>query len=295
MNFQVSYFKHQMTAGIYLMANDHVIDQTIALLNSIQFYDKKTPICIIPYDSEFTKIDALCREYSNVKMWKDTDLLVRLDRKIQDIFGKKFFLRPEQFRKQVCWLGPFKRFLYIDTDIVVFECIANNLKYLDKTDFLCSDYQYLNGSKYLFRPSILDDKVIFQGDLDGIFNAGFWGGKKILSEEELFLYLEEAKNHIQHFDFSEKVSDMPIFNFIILKFVQKKINLVRDLGFKGPGNWAGMSHFTREGNILVDPNVNKPLQYLHWAGIKIEPGCPYWDIWEHYRKKDTDELVEKST
>ncbi|MEM6402119.1 MAG: hypothetical protein AAF757_18120, partial [Cyanobacteria bacterium P01_D01_bin.116] len=25
------------------------------------------------------------------------------------------------------------------------------------------------------------------------------------------------------------------------------------------------------------------LQYLHWAGIRIEPGCPYWEIWEHYR------------
>jgi hypothetical protein len=34
---------------------------------------------------------------------------------------------------------------------------------------------------------------------------------------------------------------------------------------------------------LLDPNVNQPLQYLHWAGMKIQPGCPYWDIWEHYR------------
>ncbi|NEQ17342.1 MAG: methionine synthase, partial [Moorea sp. SIO3E2] len=32
-----------------------------------------------------------------------------------------------------------------------------------------------------------------------------------------------------------------------------------------------------------DPNLNQPLQYLHWAGIRIQPGCPYWDIWKHYR------------
>jgi hypothetical protein len=34
---------------------------------------------------------------------------------------------------------------------------------------------------------------------------------------------------------------------------------------------------------LVDPNVNKPLDYLHWAGYRIQLGCPYWDIWAHYR------------
>ncbi len=29
--------------------------------------------------------------------------------------------------------------------------------------------------------------------------------------------------------------------------------------------------------------MNQPLEYLHWAGIRIQPGCPYWDIWEDYR------------
>ena len=34
---------------------------------------------------------------------------------------------------------------------------------------------------------------------------------------------------------------------------------------------------------LFDRKVNQPLQYLHWAGIRIEPGCSYWKIWKHYR------------
>jgi hypothetical protein len=44
-----------------------------------------------------------------------------------------------------------------------------------------------------------------------------------------------------------------------------------------------MPHFRRDGNVLVDPNVNQPLKYLHWAGIKIAAGCPYWDVWSYYR------------
>jgi hypothetical protein len=40
----------------------------------------------------------------------------------------------------------------------------------------------------------------------------------------------------------------------------------------------------REGDRLRDPsNGNQWLQYLHWAGFRIQPGCPYWEIWEHYR------------
>ena len=42
-------------------------------------------------------------------------------------------------------------------------------------------------------------------------------------------------------------------------------------------------HFQIQGNTLFDPTVNQPLQYLHWAGIRIQPGCPYWEIWEYYR------------
>jgi hypothetical protein len=35
--------------------------------------------------------------------------------------------------------------------------------------------------------------------------------------------------------------------------------------------------------VWVDPTCDQPLQYLHWAGIRIEPGCPYWEIWAESR------------
>nr|MBA3924514.1 methionine synthase [Nostocaceae cyanobacterium] len=50
-----------------------------------------------------------------------------------------------------------------------------------------------------------------------------------------------------------------------------------------PGNWAGTPHFQTQGHLLLDPTVNQTLQYLHWAGFRIQPGCPYWEVWEYYR------------
>ena len=51
---------------------------------------------------------------------------------------------------------------------------------------------------------------------------------------------------------------------------------------------------------LIDPSNNQNLHYLHWAGIKIKPGCPYWDVWKHYRylgetAPDDAELIKTET
>ncbi|MEM9244259.1 MAG: hypothetical protein AAGA67_00745, partial [Cyanobacteria bacterium P01_F01_bin.153] len=61
----------------------------------------------------------------------------------------------------------------------------------------------------------------------------------------------------------------------------------------GPGSWAGSKHFQWQGERLVDPNFDRPVPYLHWAGIEIRPGCPYWETWEDYRYRG-EEMPERS-
>jgi hypothetical protein len=78
---------------------------------------------------------------------------------------------------------------------------------------------------------------------------------------------------------------------MVLKRISRRFNIVRRPG-KAPGSWAGSPHFQVQGNFLIDPTVNQPLQYLHWAGIRIEPGCPYWDIWKYYRYLNLSEAVD---
>jgi len=273
-----------MTRGIYIMANDAVMDNTIALLNSIRLFDLDTPIIMISYDDKYKKIANIVKDKFSVELFDDLGVVENIQDRTETIFGKRFFPRVNQFRKQACWFGPFDEFLYLDTDIVVFEKIIDNLKYLADSDFICADYQYKLGNKYLFTDKIKE--VFGEDELQGVFNAGFWGSKKgLISEDGLYQTLEECARHPEYFDFSQSVSDMPVFNYLALKNIKKRFNIVRDAGEKGPGCWAGMEHFKREGNLLIDPNVNKPLKYLHWAGIKIAPGCPYYDIWEYHRHR----------
>lgn len=268
--------------GIYIIANDRVIDQSIALLKSIRAYDTHTPVILIPYDDSYQLVADTLAPFG-VTVYEDLEFIDRLSRRLQQTFGEEFFARPNQFRKQACWFGPFDQFLYIDTDIVVFEPIIQVLDYLKEYDFICADYQHAGGITNVFSPKVLEADVFSAAECLEIFNCGFWGANKgLISEADLYEVFAECAAHPEYFDFSQKTSDQPIINYMILKRIPKRINLVRRAE-KAPGNWAGSSHFVRQGYQLFDPRVNQPLQYLHWAGFRIQPGCPYWEIWEHYR------------
>ncbi len=104
--------------------------------------------------------------------------------------------------------------------------------------------------------------------------------KDLLSEDRLYSLLEECARHREYFDYSHQGTDQPLLNYIILKSTEKRLNLVK-LSETEPGSWAGSKHFQAKDNILYDGHV--PLKYLHWAGTPIQPGEPYWEIWQYYR------------
>lgn len=273
-----------MTRGIYIIANDKVTDHAIALLNSIRTYDADTPVIMIPYDENYSAIAQVLGERFGVEVYDDLEFIQRLSQRLQQTFGEQFFARPNQFRKQACWFGPFDEFLYIDTDIVVFEKMIDNLNYFSDYDFLCCDYQHLGGITNVFNPAVLEQDVFTQAEVQDIFNGGFWASKKgLLTEQDLYDVFAECASHPEYFDFSQKTSDQPIINYMLLKRIPRRFNIVKRPN-GAPGNWAGSPHFQTLGDhCLLDPSVNQPLQYLHWAGIEIKPGCPYWKIWQHYR------------
>jgi Mannosyltransferase putative len=274
----------QSRRGIYITANDKVMDHAIALLKSIRQYDAETPVVLIPYDDNYAAIAERLGQQFGVTLYPDLEFIDRLSRHLFEIFGRDFFARPNQFRKQACWFGEFDEFLYIDTDIVVFEKIIDNLNYLKDYDFLACDYQHLGGIKNVFTSKILEDGIFTEADLRGIFNGGWWAAKKgAVQEADLYESFSECAKHPEWFDFSQKTSDQPIINYMILKKVAKRFNIVQREG-GAPGSWAGSTHFMPDGDDrLYDPTCDQALQYLHWAGIRIEPGCPYWEIWAHYR------------
>lgn len=274
-----------MIRGIYILGNDRVMEDTIALLNSIRVYDRDTPIALIPYDQEYLNLAQVLQERFDVQLYPDLNLVDRISHRLHEIFGTQFFARSNQFRKQACWYGPFDQFLYIDTDIVVFEKIIDTLNYLKEYDFLSCDYQHKGGITNVFTPQIFTEGVLDQTDAQSVFNCGFWASKKnLIPEAELYRIFQECADHPEYFDFSQKTSDQPIINYMILKTTPRRINLAQHLSHE-PGNWGGSPHFQQrlEAGVPVLYDQEKRLRYLHWAGIQMKPGAPYYDLWTFYR------------
>ena len=271
-----------MTRGIYIVANDKVIENGIALLNSIRYYDSEVPIFLIPFNEHYQKVARVLEDSHGVKLFPDLDFIEQFTHNIGKIFDRDFLAVPNKMRKLVLWFGPLDHFLYLDTDIIVFQQIAKVLNYLDEYEFICCDYHYKNRKiADIFSPLVTEKGIFTAEQLADVFNSGFWASRKgIFAEDKLYELLKECAQHREYFDFSYRTTDQPILNYLILKSTQKRLNLVKLPG-KEPGSWAGSKHFQKRDGILYDGE--QPLRYLHWAGTPMVAGGPYREIWEYYR------------
>jgi hypothetical protein len=268
--------------GIYIVANDKVIDNAIALLNSIRLSDPDIPVFMIPFNDRYEQVASVLQAKHQVKLFPDLDFVEKFTNKIAEIFDRDFLALPHKMRKFVQWFGPLNEFLYIDTDIIVFEKISNILKYLNNYEFINCDYHFKSKKLRDIFSQVIQEKSIFtEQQLQDVFNSGFWGSRKgIFSEEQLYKLLDECSQHKEYFDFSQKTTDQPILNYIILKSTTKRLNLVK-ISENEAGSWAGSKHFQQQNHLLYDGN--KPLKYIHWAGVSMKPGGPYRELWEYYR------------
>lgn len=271
-----------MNRGIYIVANDKVLENAIALLNSIRYYDANVTIYLIPFNENYHRIADKLGKLHNVKIFPDLELIETFTQKISEIFDRDFLALPNKMRKLVVWFGPLDEFIYIDTDIVVFEKIADNLDKLAEVDFFCCDYHHANDKlRNIFSPLVQAQNIFTATQLGDVFNSGFWGSRKgVITQPEMIEKLQECAKHREYFDFTQGVTDQPILNYLVLTSIAKRYNLVKIPG-GGPGSWGGSSNFTEKDFILYDQG--KRLKYLHWAGIKMKVGSPYWQLWEHYR------------
>jgi hypothetical protein len=271
-----------MNRGIYIVANDRVIDNAIALLNSIRLYDQDVLVYLIPFNDNYQNIADKLSTLHNVRIFPNLELIEQFTNRIGEIFERDFLALPNKMRKLVAWFGPLDEFIYIDTDIVVFEKIADNLDKLAEVDFLCCDYHHANDKlRNIFSPLVKEQQIFSEIQLEDVFNSGFWASKKgAMTEQQMDETLRECAAHREYFDFSEGVTDQPILNYLVLKLISKRGNLVKIPG-GGAGSWAGSRNFQQQGYALYDRGQR--LKYLHWAGTKIKANSPYGELWEYYR------------
>lgn len=282
-----------MQRGVYIVANDWVLDNAIALLSSLRMHDPDLPVLLIPFDDCYQRTYDLLHRYYQVQLFPDLGFLDEFTRTIAEIFPTDFLKRPNKMRKLAVWFGPLDEFVYVDTDMLLFRSLAETLDYLSAADFVACDFHYAGqGLANVFTDIVLRRGVFTETDVRDTFNSGFWASRRrAFTFEQMFDHLKTCANHPEYFDFSSGTTDQPILNYLMLQLIPRRLNLTR-IVLHEPGSWAGSGHFTELARRLYDGK--RPLRYLHWAGIPMVPGGAYRDLWEYYRFR-TVELPLQAT
>lgn len=267
--------------GVYVVANDKVQENAIALMSSLRLYDPDIPVYLIPFNDDYHTVANRLSELYQVRLFPDLSFVSGLTEKIGDIFPRDFLALPNKMRKLAAWFGPLDEFLYIDTDILFFTPVSDTLAYLDQADFIWCDYHFKRGLEDVFSDVVREQALFSPEALGDVFNSGLWGSRKsALSLEQLYQVLADCAAHREYFDFSSGTTDQPIMNYLVLKTIPRRLNIVKANAGE-PGSWGGSPHFEQRAERLFDGD--RPLRYLHWAGTPMRSGGPYRSLWEHYR------------
>jgi hypothetical protein len=295
-----------MIDGIYILANDVVYDQLIALLNSIEANaGREFPICIIPYNERLDRVKAEIATRNNISLFADTAVINYWDNFATQVWknypraqktwrqwGFSELYELPMHRKFCAIDGPFDRFIYFDADTLLMGSIDYVFAKLDNYDWVTNDFQHKSDLKFIFDGSSAQMKEIFQADnlQSHVFCAGWFASKKNIFPPAMradFLdKLKSGEADVMAF----LAPDQSLFNYMVLRSGISYYNFACHDCEQATGNhWS--SQFDVVDNILYDQG--RRLTYIHYMSIgsstftKLCTGedvsLPYRDLFLHYR------------
>ncbi|MBE9031512.1 sugar transferase [filamentous cyanobacterium LEGE 11480] len=293
--------------GICTLGNDHVYDQIIALLNSIEaMMGPDFPVCIYPYDDRTERLAAAIVDRPNVQIYADTASMDYWDKQAQRIWDvhptaalswQKLttakYHRMGTHRRFCAFDGPFERFIYMDADTLLLNDVQPIFDLLDEYDWYVYDFQHHDITHiYDHNQPQLQQVFTWEQLSQDIFCSGFYGAKRdTFSPEkldELWQLLKDGEAAILY----AMAPDQTILNYWVmrsgLKIYNPAIQLPAD---QTTGCCVTSNHFEVRDHVAFDRG--NQLTYLHYIGLpsslfkEICAGenwiCAYRELFLHYR------------
>ena len=297
----------EMTIGICTLANDRVLDQAIALINSIgEVMGSEFPICIFPYDDQCDRLAAAIHDRPNVQIFQDKSVMDYWDNQAKRMWDacpnvkarwaevtSDPYHRFGTHRRLGAFSAPFDRFLYMDADTLLLQDITPIIEKLDSHDWIVYDFQHRDVS-HVFNHKSEKLFEVFSADRieREIFCSGFFAAKRgTFSQAQLDVCLN-ALEAGEHEILYEMAPDQTILNYWAMRSNLAIYNYALELpSSESTGCCVTSDHFERRGHQLFDRG--NPLTYLHYIGLSsslFTDLCggenidfPYRDLFLHYR------------
>jgi hypothetical protein len=293
-----------MTYGIYILANDVVYDQLVALLNSIEAnISVEMPVCVIPYNDRLDRTRAEIAQRPHVTLFEDTDAIAYWENfairawkahpkayAVWEARGLSEAARLSRHRRLCAFDGPFDRFIYFDADTLAMGPVDEVFQKLDQYDWVTNDFQYKSDLHYVLDAPQEKLLQVFSADIlkSHVFCSGWFASRKDVFNREriadLLSKLEAGEAEL----LSLRCIDQPLLNYMVMRSGIAYYNYAYD--GKATGNhWS--STFDIEDQVLYDRG--RRLTYIHFMSLSSsqfaklstgeDVGLPYQDLFLHYR------------
>jgi len=280
-----------LNVGLYIQANDHVREWTIAFLQSLRAHSPDLRTVLIPWDDRIDFVGGILARRFDVEIldvWQQW----REQVEFLDGLGRKHYPdRPSKwphFRRFLCFWGPLQYFLYSDVDIV----ILSDLQVLLQTYVASNvDLMYIATSEGdVYQDGPFREKMVSEfGSRE--FNSGFWASKKnAVSTAELVEACEEG--FAIPSGFSPGVFDQHILNYCFDRKRAKRLAFQDVLQDLPTSIWSnperkGLLHVGEDGaywdESLPAGIGGRRLPILHWAGFEAHPAMPFRSLFVKWR------------
>ncbi|MBF4472432.1 hypothetical protein [Flavobacterium sp. HJJ] len=277
--------------GVYFLANNKVFELVTAFLNSFRTYNKELPLCLIPYNEDFDKVEAMKKIY-DFSVFNNQELLRYCD----DISLKFHGEVVGAYRKLVAWEGEFEQFIYIDIDTVVLDSLSFVWQNLSHCKIFTSHSNLPEIRRWVWKDSIYTKNKLNKTQIEYATNTGFIvSTKNILPMNWVMDQVEGALSLKE--DMELLCMEQPFLNYLI---VTSGYNYGSLFVFNMWGGtitkniklecWAGFP-----GGIVKDGTFKDPYKrsvfLMHWAGVWREKNgdlakIPYVELWDYYRNLD---------
>ncbi|MEA5508659.1 hypothetical protein VB715_02670 [Crocosphaera sp. UHCC 0190] len=300
------------TKGFYILANDVVYDQLIALLNSIEInVNQELPICIIPYDNRLEKVKSEIKNRPNLTLFDNQESINRWEEFADKVWAahprnqESKATRPRWYkghlqRKFVAFDGEFDHFVFYEADNLAMKPVDDVFEKLNDYDFVFNDWEHRKPTETAALNIPLIEKSGFYTDTEvrpKIHDASFFGGKKGLFSPQELAELENKLINQREVEWINRIGwwdDVFLFNYLTLRCERPIYNFTQSPnGQERTGNCADRDPFVNIDNVLYNEQGLKPIHRIHYMNyssadfVRLCQGedvniC-YQDIFLHYR------------
>jgi hypothetical protein len=264
--------------GVICLANDAVVDGLIALCESIHRHDPGLPLTVVPFNDSIAATREVVAAYGY-------DVLDDSSIAAMDLIGAKYWPafehRGRAMRKFCAFCGPYERFFFLDSDIVILTSLAPYFEAFRVADI---DFMWFSPDlNKVYHPGPVRDEMVSRYGT-AAFNSGqFLGRRGVLTPTILQGLVETARPYRYGF---VDILEQSFINYAIdVSDVSKAAgrDLVPDLAVAA----AAMRLRNTGGKLMLDdprtPDSGRQVSLIHWSGYKTVPLMPYRKTWLSYR------------